>query len=62
MDRMIKTNFTLTFNGYLVPESINEQVNTGVVHTYDQVIVEEGDTTTGKSSIIEEADIHHNIK
>ncbi len=62
MDRMIKTNFTLTFNGYLVPESINEQVNTGVVHTYDQVVVEEGDTTTGKSSIIEEADIHHNIK
>ena len=62
MDRMIKTNFTLTFNGYLVPESINEQINTGVVHTYDQVVVEEGDTTTGKSTIIEEADIHHNIK
>ena len=58
MDRMIKTSFTLEFNGYLVPESINEQINTGVIHTYDQVVVEEGDTTSGKSSIIEEADIH----
>ena len=55
---MIKTSFTLEFNGYLVPETINEQVNTGVVHTFDQVVMEEGDTTTGKSSIIEEADIH----
>ena len=57
-DRMIKTSFTLEFNGYLVPETINDQVNTGVIHTFDQVVMEEGDTTTGKSSIIEEADIH----
>ena len=56
-DRMIKTNFNLTFHGYLVPENINEQVNTGVVQTFDQVVIEEGDTTTGKSSIIEEADV-----
>ena len=56
-DRMIKTQFNLTFNGYLVPETINEQVNTGVIHTYDQVVMEEGDTTTGKSTIIEEADV-----
>ena len=59
-DRLIKTNFNLTFHGYLVPESINEQINTGVIHTYEQVVMEEGDTTTGKSSIIEEADIHTN--
>ena len=56
-DRMIKTQFNLTFNGYLVPETINEQVNTGVIHTFDQVVMEEGDTTTGKSTIIEEADV-----
>ena len=56
-DRMIKTNFNLTFHGYLVPESINDQINTGVVQTFDQVVIEEGDTTTGKSTIIEEADV-----
>ena len=53
----VQKQFNLTFNGYLVPVSINEQVNTGVIHTFDQVVMEEGDTTTGKSTIIEEADV-----
>ena len=65
-DRVIKTNFSLAFNGYLIPETIEGQISTGATRYFDRVTGplatssfsrwsgSESDGTTGKSKIIEE--------
>ena len=40
-ERIIKTTFNMSFNGYLVPESFNEFLNTQRFFTPKQVVVED---------------------
>ena len=40
-ERIIKTNFNMSFNGYLIPESFNEFLTTQRYFTPKQVVVED---------------------
>ena len=51
-ERIVKTTFSFTFRGYLIPESFNEYINTKKYLTPQQVVFE-GELALGLSSIFQ---------
>ncbi len=43
-DRIVKTTFGMTFQGYIIPESVNDLINTQKSFTRAKIVIKEGDT------------------